>query len=53
MPKRVDEVRLRMDLLSGIESASIREGSLVWRSTSCGGVGGDEGEESVEVGVRS
>ena len=55
MPKRVDEVRLRMDrfLLSGIESASFREASLGCREKSREGVGGEEGEESVEVGVRS
>lgn len=60
MPKRVEEVRLRMDRLllldtsfSSVESASNREESLVCREKSGGGVVGEEGEESEEVGVRS
>lgn len=60
MPKRVEEVRLRMDRfllldisLSITESASIREESLVCREKSREGVVGDEGEELVEVGVKS
>lgn len=60
MPKRVEEVRLRMErfLLCGIESASIRGESLACWEKSCWeksreGVVGEEGEEFVEVGVRS
>ena len=60
MPKRVEEVRLRMDrfLLLDISfsstcSASIREESLGCRENSREGVVGEEGEELVEVGVRS
>ena len=60
MPKRVEEVRLRMERflllevsLSSTESASIREESLACREKSREGVVGEEGEESVEVGVRS
>ncbi len=55
MPKRVEEVRLRMDrfLLSGIESVSNREESVACWEKSREGVVGEGGEESVEVGVRS
>ena len=60
MPKRVEEVRLRMERfllleasLSSIESASIREESLACWEKSREGVVGEEGEELVEVGVRS
>ena len=65
MPKRVEEVRLRMErfLLCGIEFASIRGESLACWEKSCWerscweksreGVVGEEGEELVEVGVRS
>lgn len=59
MPKRVEEVRLRMERfllldisLSSIESGSIREESLVCREKSLEGTVGEEGEELV-VGVRS
>ena len=55
MPKRVDEVRLRMErfLLSGSVPASFRNESPVCWEESCGGVVGEEGEELVEVGVSS
>lgn len=55
MPKRVEEVRLRMErfLLSGIVSASIRNESMVCCEGSREGVVGEEGEELVEVGVSS
>lgn len=55
MPNRVEEVRLRVDrvLLSGVDSVSIREESLVCWGKSREGVGEEEGEELVEVGVRS
>ena len=60
MPKRVEEVRLRMDRFlllnvsfSSIESASIRDESLGCWENSREGVVGEEGDELVEVGVRS
>ena len=55
MPKRVEEVRLRMDrlVLADMKSPSIREDSPDCWGRSREGVVGEEGVELVEVGVSS